>query len=128
MPEPQAIIGPAMQKVLQECQYDQEKIKESFDVLIHKMESNIHALYLEKQREYGKQVLALLVDEMCSQGNFRVDQARENLGNYFDDLDAFFLSLAQSRKSRAGDAFEGIIHMLFKSLSYPFSFAIQKAV
>lgn len=118
MPDPQAIVNPARMQVVQE--HNPAQIKENFDHLIHKMESSIHKLYLEKQREYGKQVLQILIEEMCPSKQLSFDEAKANIGNYFDDLDGFFLSLAQSRKSRAGDAFEGIIHTLFRSLNYPF--------
>lgn len=42
------------------------------------------------------------------------------MGEYFKLFDTFFLSLAQSRKSRAGRSFEAIHNALFKELSYPF--------
>ena len=37
-----------------------------------------------------------------------------------DDFDEFFLSVSQSRRSRAGSTFEDIIKELFKRLDYPF--------
>lgn len=44
----------------------------------------------------------------------------EAVRNSFDELNRFFLSLAQSRKARAGGAFEAIIRKLFTALEYPF--------
>jgi len=38
----------------------------------------------------------------------------------FTELDRFFLSLTQSRRTRAGSAFEIILRTLFKRLNYPF--------
>lgn len=38
----------------------------------------------------------------------------------FTDLDRFYLSLTQSRKVRAGSAFEIVLKTLFKTLGYPF--------
>jgi len=45
----------------------------------------------------------------------------ETVANNFREFDRFFLSLAQSRKPRAGSTFEWIIKDLFKKLNYPFA-------
>lgn len=42
------------------------------------------------------------------------------IGDYFYALDRFFLSRTQSRRSRAGGAFEVVLEGLFKRLQYPF--------
>jgi hypothetical protein len=42
------------------------------------------------------------------------------IGDYFFTLDRFFLSRTQSRRSRAGAAFEVVLEELFKKLGYPF--------
>ncbi|HUV68010.1 MAG TPA: type II restriction endonuclease, partial [Terracidiphilus sp.] len=42
------------------------------------------------------------------------------IGDYFYTLDKFFLSRTQSRRSRAGSAFEVVLEELFKRLQYPF--------
>lgn len=42
------------------------------------------------------------------------------IGDYFYTLDKFFLSRTQSRRSRAGSAFEVVLEKLFKRLQYPF--------
>jgi hypothetical protein len=43
------------------------------------------------------------------------------LSDNFTELDSFFLSLSQSRRVRAGGAFQSIIKYLFRRLDYPFS-------
>ncbi len=77
-------------------------------------------LYLEKEKEYGKKVFKILIETIKKDDPATIEFIEERIGDYFNDLDAFFLSLAQSRKSRAGSAFENMIKSLFKSLNYPF--------
>ena len=42
------------------------------------------------------------------------------LGSYLTVFDRFFLSMAQSRRTRAGNSFESLQNALFKELAYPF--------
>lgn len=61
---------------------------------------------------------------MCkkSSGQKVIDsQIKKNGGIDFNELDMFFLSISQSRKSRAGKAFEYIIEEMLNRLGYPFS-------
>jgi hypothetical protein len=44
----------------------------------------------------------------------------EVIGDYFYTLDKFFLSRTQSRRSRAGTAFEVVLEESFRRLQYPF--------
>jgi hypothetical protein len=42
------------------------------------------------------------------------------LGSYLTVFDRFFMSIAQSRRTRAGHSFENLHNALFKELAYPF--------
>ena len=50
-----------------------------------------------------------------------VEETLNCVGDHAHVLDRFFMSLSQSRKSRAGKAFETIIQTLFTKLSYPYT-------
>jgi hypothetical protein len=50
---------------------------------------------------------------------FTGEQARVLVVNHFSDLYGFFLSITQSRRTRAGRSFETHVRYLFGRLSYP---------
>lgn len=93
-------------------------IKSNFSGLIEELEHGAHSIYRNYETRVGADALLQY---------FGMDKAipvplkfLELFKESFEDLNLFFLSLAQSRKSRAGKAFEVIIKRLFKALDYPF--------
>ncbi len=84
-----------------------EAIKEDFSSLFEKMQEEIYRQYLCAQETSGQMVID--------------NQIAEEGAVYFADMDKLLMSIFQSRKSRAGKAFEYIIKELFTRLSYPFS-------
>ncbi len=93
-------------------------IKSNFSGLIEELEHGAHSIYRNYETRVGAESLFKF---------FGLDEAipvplkfAELFKESFEELNLFFLSLAQSRKSRAGKAFEVIIKRLFKSLDYPF--------
>jgi len=84
-----------------------EFIKKHFSSLLDKMQEEIYRRYLAAQESAAQAV----IDEAI----------RANGTITFGDLDKLFMSIFQSRKSRAGKAFEYVIKELFARLSYPFS-------
>lgn len=84
-----------------------ELLKKDFSKYLSRMQDDIYTLYLDSQLFAGQKV----IDEQTKVSG-TVD---------FNDLDKFFLSLSQSRKSRAGKAFEFIIEVMLVKLGYPFS-------
>ena len=81
-----------------------------------------YTIYLRKEEEYGKRVLKAFSLNLI--GEDQIENAEglgEILGGSFRTFDRFFLSLAQSRKSRAGKGFEDIHNALFSRLGYPFT-------
>lgn len=83
------------------------EIKRNFSKLFDLMQEEIYQRYLEAEKTSGQFVVN---EEIATYG-----------GVDFSELNSFFLSISQSRKSRAGSAFEYIIKELFSRLSYPFS-------
>lgn len=84
-----------------------EDIKKNFSEFVSETEKTIYALYKKYEETAGDSVLAVFLKASSGKPIYRT-------------LDAFFLSIAQSRKARAGKAFEGIIRGLFKQCDYPF--------
>lgn len=82
-------------------------IKRNFSELIDQVNDLVYKSYLKAQSEVGDPLL--------------IERYQESTKGLFVDFDKFFMSIFQSRKTRAGGAFEYIIRSLFKSLSYPFS-------
>lgn len=88
-------------------QYNADEIKKSFSALVNTMQDEIYRQYLIAQKRAGQKV----IDDVIRQSG-SID---------FESLNSFFMSIFQSRKSRAGKAFEYIIREMFMRLSYPFA-------
>ena len=87
--------------------HDSAYIRSNFSGLIDELNQQVYNKYLEAQSKTGQQVI-----------EGRIVSGLENL---YEELDSFYMSVFQSRKSRAGGAFEFIIQELFIRLGYPFS-------
>lgn len=115
------ITAEATKTITDKNYYSKEEIKLNFDSLFNETQNEIYRVYLRYQHEYGKRVLSAFSDHLIKKGKLKnISQFGTILGKYFSLFDAFFLSLAQSRKSRAGKSFESIHNALFKKLGYPF--------
>ena len=84
-----------------------EEIKKNFSGFVSETEKTIYSIYKMHEERAGDAVLAGFLAANSRKPIYRI-------------LDAFYLSIAQSRKARAGRAFEGIIRGLFKQCDYPF--------
>lgn len=121
MPDQKTIAAEAAQLITKRFGYAKDKIKQNFDRLLHETEKETYSVYLKYEKQYGESVINILVDYLIKTGELKdLKQTGVVLGKYFGLLDKFFLSLAQSRKSRAGKSFEAIHNALFKELNYPF--------
>ncbi|SRR5258708_8520568 len=101
--------------------YDKTQIKENFDNLLEETEKEAYKVYLGFEKSYGEEVFKVFVEQLIQSGEIsELNQLGTILGQYFRVFDKFYLSLAQSRKSRAGHSFENIHNALFKELGYPF--------
>ena len=94
-------------------------IKKKFSLYVDKIQDLAYSTYLEAEEKAGRlairEYLTATVYSKASK-----DETIEMTAKHFREFDRFFLSLSQSRKPRAGGAFEDIIKMLFKRLKYPF--------
>ena len=105
VPDNQTLCKKAANKILQDK--SEKDIKKLFSPLFDKMQEEIYHLYLDAEEKSGQSIID---SEISKNGTVR-----------FSDMNKFLMSISQSRKSRAGKAFEFIIRELFKRLSYPFS-------
>lgn len=116
---PDEIAKKAITKGLSGKKSNPDYVKKNFSKLVEEMQSDLYKIYLEAQKfAWAKAIrhyLKFHLDE-----NTKLEGVVSFLENKVDDFDAFFLSVSQSRKSRAGAAFEDIIKELFKKLDYPF--------
>ena len=87
--------------------YSAKDIKKNFSSLFAKMQDEIYQQYLLSQNLAGQKIIDNIIIK-----NGKVD---------FEEMNSFFMSIFQSRKSRAGKAFEYIIREMFSRLSYPFA-------
>ncbi len=85
----------------------ESEIKTNFSALFDQMQDEIYQQYLKAENDAGQAVIDKL---LAATGTVR-----------FRDMNTFLMSIFQSRKSRAGKAFEYIIRELFSRLSYPFA-------
>ena len=95
-------------------------VKNEFSTLVDEIESKAFNIYLATQREAWAKAIQDYIPRVLSGSPTCADVIR-TLSEHFDEFDRFFLSLAQSRKARAGQAFQTIIKTLFRQLDYPFS-------
>lgn len=122
MPSQKEIIEEALRRIFNNYGSEPSKIKSNFDLALSGSEELAYSIYLEKEKEYGQRVFTALTGYLFESGQINSPEDIGNmLGEHFRVLDRFFLSLAQSRKSRAGKAFEEIHNTLFSRLGYPFT-------
>lgn len=114
------ITETARNLVLETYNFNKDQIKKNFDSLIHEIEARTYKLYLDHEKKFGSEVIKLLVEHLRKKTGCTIESIGEMIGNSFNDLDRFFLSLSQSRRTRAGGTFENSLNSLFKSLDYPF--------
>ena len=94
-------------------------IKKKFSLYVDKIGAMAFDVYLKTEHEAGHKAIKEYLASEVPPGATK-DEAIEITAKHFKEFDRFFLSLSQSRKPRAGGAFEDIIKMLFKRLKYPF--------
>lgn len=112
------IIEEATEIITKKYNYSKNEIKENFDNLLFEIEGEAYKVYLRYEKEYGEKVLKTFIDHLVKTGKItNLNQTGEVLSEYFNIFDKFFLSLGQSRKTRAGRSFETIHNSLFWQLS-----------
>lgn len=86
---------------------NKDYVKSNFSNILDLMQDKIYGEYLKEQQKIGQEIID--------------DEIRNKEQIKYNELDKFFLSISQSRKSRAGSAFEFIIREMLVRLDYPFS-------
>ena len=81
-------------------------VKTNFSDLVDQIEAVIYDRYLIAEKDIGNKIL--------------LNYYKTKPEDPFTELKAFFMSISQSRKVRAGKVFETIIATLFKKCKYPF--------
>jgi DNA mismatch endonuclease Vsr len=94
--------------------------KKNFSKIIDQIGREAYSLFLAEQENAGKRAVRKYLEGVIP-GSASRRAAIKSVSNKFGEFDRFFLSLAQSRKPRAGNTFEWIIKDLFKKLNYPFA-------
>ncbi len=115
---PDEIVEIALQNVApSSCTTDY--IKNNFSRLVESIQIDAYEEYLKNEKVCGKTAIKEFLKSHLESTKKSSDPI-ELIASNFTELDRFFLSLTQSRRSRAGSAFEDIIKNLFKRLSYQF--------
>lgn len=119
MPPARELTRQAIQEALGAPPYNIAYIKDNFSALVSDVQYRAYGLYLESERKACGEVISSYVDSKVDE-SIGID-AHTALSNSFFVLDRFCLSLTQSRRTRAGSAFETVVTTLFEALSYPHS-------
>lgn len=115
------VISEAANSVAARYGESKAAIKGNFDRIVFETEQIAHQIYLKHETEYGKAVFSEFVRSLLRNGEVsELADVGPAFGRYFHAFDRFFLSLSQSRRSRAGSTLEEIIRSLFRKLNYPF--------
>lgn len=119
MPSAKAVTRQAIAEALGQPPYDLNFVKDNFSSLVADLQVGAYGLYLEAERRVCG---AVLEDFILSQGEaLNTESSDPLLSQSFFVLDRFFLSLTQSRRTRAGSAFETVVTTLFEALGYPYT-------
>jgi len=119
IPSPTSVIQKAIQSKVVPPYDSPAYIKAHFSQFVEELQLNAYNIYLEAEKSTGEAAIRKLLSERTSE-NASKSEVISAVGDMFNDLDKFYLSLTQSRRVRAGSAFEIVLKTLFKSLTYPF--------
>lgn len=120
LPTGREITTAAIKKELGANRNNLTWIKSHFSELVESTQITAYEIYKAEERTCVSQAVKKVF------GKFLPSKPTANdlfkvLENNFWSIDQFFLSLSQSRRARAGKAFEYIIKALFDILSYPYT-------
>lgn len=116
---PSDVIYEAIAKKLITPNNTPEFIKDNFGILVEELQIDAYNIYLETEQSVGRKTIRETLENRTEDDADR-ETVIETACEMFSELDRFFLSLTQSRRIRAGSAFEIILKTLFKRLDYPF--------
>ena len=116
IPQHSEIINEVLASIL--TGLDASEIKDRFNEIFTTTLSKVYKMYQEYERNAGKVALVRTVAERLPTGS-AMDLA-VYLGDRFNGIDEYCLSLGQGRKSRAGATIEDVVEKLFVQLGYEF--------
>jgi hypothetical protein len=119
MPSPDEVAKTAIDRGLAGKKGGPDYIKKNFSRLVEELEGAAYRVYLSAQKEAWKKG-ARRYCEVNLKKNAKPEEIADFMAEHFEDFDEFFMSVFQSRKARAGSAFEDIIKELVRRLDYPF--------
>ena len=119
MPSAVGVTQQAIQEALGDPPYDVAHIKDNFSALVYDLQMRAYGLYLEAERRACGPILAEYV--FSSADDWHDEGQPRSFSDSFFVLDRFCLSLTQSRRTRAGAAFETVVTTLFEALGYPYT-------
>ncbi|MEE4348882.1 MAG: type II restriction endonuclease [Pacificimonas sp.] len=117
IPSATDIAAAAISQALSDRLTDREYLKSNFSDLVSDIQIAAYNAYLSHERKACGEVLGQLIDEQLQAGVSA--SVKHAVTDRFFTLDRFFLSLTQSRRVRAGKAFEAVVTALFDALGYP---------
>lgn len=119
MPSPVRVIDMAMERRLVAPNDTAEYMKANFSFLVERLQVDAYNIYLEEEKKAGSAAMEDYIKHRVSE-DVPAYQVASTVSSMFGEFDRFFLSLTQSRRSRAGIALEVILRTLFLRLGYPF--------
>jgi hypothetical protein len=120
IPSGKAIAIDAVGRVLANKKASPEWVKKNFSVLVESIQKDAYKHYLLAERKAWKRTFAAVFGPLHGKCTTPGEVA-DLISDSFFALDKFFLSLTQSRRVRAGTAFEVLIREFFILLKYPFT-------
>ena len=120
VPPPSDVALQAIRTELTHERNTAKYIKQNFSELVEDLQIRAYRIYLKAEKGAGSRAIETALSKRIALKP-TVKSVIGEVGSMFFELDRFFLSLTQSRRQRAGSAFETILHVLFKKLGYPFS-------
>jgi len=94
-------------------------IKKHFSEFVEKLQVEAYERYLRYEKDAWRVAFARVFGPKLRECS-TPEKVLGIIGDHFYTLDKFFLSRTQSRRSRAGTAFEVVLGELFKKLGYRF--------
>lgn len=119
IPSPSEIAKTAIDEGLSGKSGNPEFIKTNFSKLVEGLQVGAYNTYLSGQKKAWAQAIRHYCKTHLKEDS-KLEEVISFLEGSLGDFDAFFLSVSQSRRTRAGSTFEDIIKELFKRLDYPF--------
>lgn len=116
---PTAVVQKAIENKLVAPNNTEEYIKTHFSELIEQLQIGAYEIYLEEEKRAGTGAIGEHIRGQLPP-TATAEDVIQIVGSMFTELDRFYLSLTQSRRPRAGSAFEIILKTLVRGLGYPF--------